>query len=151
MPTPAAFFCTIVIHITKAHWSLQTILSTSSTYVEAVDSSVPVTRSTAQFAISLIFERTPRNQSLVPLTSEVLVRNLTLAVAIAAVWTLSGCKKTGEGQYEVQKPVVGTETDTVNTPSVETGTVKDTITVPKVGTEKKEVTVPKVEVKKPKE
>jgi hypothetical protein len=81
-------------------------------------------------------------------TWEVLVRNLTLAVAFAAVWTLSGCKKTGEGQYEVQKPVVGTETDTVNTPSVETGTVKDTITVPKVGTEKKEVTVPKVEVKK---
>ena len=79
------------------------------------------------------------------------MRNLTLAVALAAVWTLSGCKKTGEGQYEVQKPVVGTETDTVNTPSVETGTVKDTITVPKVGTEKKEVTVPKVEVKKPNE
>lgn len=79
------------------------------------------------------------------------MRNLTLAVALAAVWTLSGCKKTGEGQYEVQKPVVGTETDTLNTPSVETGTVKDTITVPKVGTEKKEVTVPKVEVKKPNE
>jgi hypothetical protein len=80
-----------------------------------------------------------------------LVRNFTLALAFAALWTLSGCKKTGEGQYEVQKPVVGTETDTVNTPSVETGTVKDTITVPTVGTEKKEVTLPKVEVKKPKE
>jgi hypothetical protein len=69
------------------------------------------------------------------------VRKLTLAVAFAAVWTLSGCKKTGEGQYEVQKPVIGTETDTVNTPTVETGTVKDTI----------EVTRPTVEVKKPKE
>jgi hypothetical protein len=80
-----------------------------------------------------------------------LVRKVTLAVAIAALWTLNGCKKTGEGQYEVQKPVIGTETDTVNTPSVETGTVKDTITVPKVETEKKEVTVPKVEVKKPKQ
>ena len=79
------------------------------------------------------------------------MRNLTLAVACAAVWTLAGCKKTGEGQNEVQKPVVGTETDTVNTPTVETGTVKDTITVPKVETEKKEVNVPKVEVKKPKE
>jgi hypothetical protein len=79
------------------------------------------------------------------------VRKLTLAVAIAALTTLGACKKTGEGQYEVQKPVVGTETDTVNTPSVETGTVKDTINVPKVETEKKEVTVPKVEVKKPKE
>jgi hypothetical protein len=69
------------------------------------------------------------------------VRKLTLAVAFAAVWTLSGCKKTGEGQYEVQKPVIGTETDTINTPTVETGTVKDTI----------EVTRPTVEVKKPKE
>jgi hypothetical protein len=69
------------------------------------------------------------------------VRNLTLAVAFAALFTLSACKKTGEGQYEVQKPVVGTETDTVNTPSVETGTVKDTI----------EVTRPTVDVKKPKE
>jgi hypothetical protein len=69
------------------------------------------------------------------------VRKLTLAIAFAAVWTLSGCKKTGEGQYEVQKPVIGTETDTINTPTVETGTVKDTI----------EVTRPTVEVKKPKE
>jgi hypothetical protein len=79
------------------------------------------------------------------------VRKLTLAVALASLWSLSACKKTGEGQYEVQKPVVGTETDTVNTPSVETGTVKDTIKVPKVETEKKEVTLPKVDVKKPKE
>ena len=79
------------------------------------------------------------------------MRKVTLAVAIAALWTLNGCKKTGEGQYEVQKPVVGTETDTVNTPSVETGTAKDTVTAPKVTTEKKEVTVPKVEIKKPKQ
>jgi hypothetical protein len=70
-----------------------------------------------------------------------LVNKLTLVVALAALTTLSACKKTGEGQYEVQKPVIGTETDTVNTPSVETGTVKDTI----------EVTRPTVEVKKPKE
>jgi hypothetical protein len=34
---------------------------------------------------------------------------------------------------------------------VETGTVKDTINVPKVTTEKKEVTMPKVEVKTPEE
>jgi hypothetical protein len=79
------------------------------------------------------------------------VNKLTLAMALAALTTLSACKKTGEGQYEVQKPVIGTESDTINTPSVETGTVKDTITVPTVGTEKKEVNLPKVEVNKPKE
>lgn len=75
------------------------------------------------------------------------MRNLTLAAGIAALVITGACRKTGEGQYEVQKPTVGTTTDTVHTPSVETGTAKDTITVPKVTTEKKEVTVPKVDVK----
>ena len=75
----------------------------------------------------------------------------TLAAGIAALVVTSACKKTGEGEYEVQKPTIGTTTDTVSTPSVETGTVKDTINVPKVTTEKKEVTVPKVDVKTPDE
>jgi hypothetical protein len=79
------------------------------------------------------------------------VRNLTLAAAIAALWATSACKKTGEGEYEVQKPTVGTTTDTVHTPSVETGTAKDTISVPKVTTEKKEIRVPKVKVTTPDE
>jgi hypothetical protein len=69
------------------------------------------------------------------------VNKLTLVVALGALTALSACKKTGEGQYEVQKPVVGTETDTVNTPSVETGTVKDTVTI----------TRPTVDVKTPEE
>ena len=77
------------------------------------------------------------------------MRKLTLAAGIAAFVITGACKKTGEGEYEVQKPVVGSQTDTVQTPSVETGSVKDTIDVPKVGTEPKEVNVPKVEVKKP--
>lgn len=69
------------------------------------------------------------------------MQKLTLAVAIAALVTIGACKKTGEGQYEVQKPVVGTETDTVHTPSIETGTVKDTVTI----------TRPTVDVKSPEE
>jgi hypothetical protein len=77
------------------------------------------------------------------------VRKLTLAAGIAALVITGACKKTGEGQYEVQKPTIGTTTDTVEMPSVETGTVKDTITVPTVGTEKKEVDVPKVKVVTP--
>ena len=81
------------------------------------------------------------------------MRKLALAAGIAAVVVTSACKKTGEGEYEVQKPTVGTTTDTVSTPSVETGTVKDTISVPNVDvkTEKKEVNMPKVEVKTPEE
>lgn len=79
------------------------------------------------------------------------MQKLSLAAAAAAIVLTGACKKTGEGQYEVQKPTLGTTTDTVQTPSVETGTVKDTINVPKVTTEKKEVNVPKVEVKTPEE
>jgi len=79
------------------------------------------------------------------------VRKLTLAAGIAAFVVTGACKKTGEGEYEVQKPTVGTTTDTIETPSLETGAVKDTISVPAVTTEKKEVTVPKVEVKTPEE
>jgi hypothetical protein len=79
------------------------------------------------------------------------VRKLILAAGLAALWSTSACRKTGEGEYEVQKPVVGTKTDTIELPTVETGTVKDTINVPKVESQKKEVTLPKVQVKPPKE
>jgi hypothetical protein len=80
------------------------------------------------------------------------VKSIALAAAIAA-FALSACEKTGEGEYQVEKPVIGSETDTIETPSVETGTVKDTISVPDVdvGTEKKEVNVPDVDVQTPSE
>jgi hypothetical protein len=77
------------------------------------------------------------------------VRKISLVAAVAVLAATSACKKTGEGEYQVEKPVVGTQTDTVHTPSVETGTVKDTVSVPEVKTEKKEVNLPKVEVKTP--
>ena len=81
------------------------------------------------------------------------MRTISLAAAIAAFVLTAGCKKTGEGEYQVEKPVIGSETDTVETPSVETGSVEDTISVPDVDvkTEKKEVTVPKVDVETPSE
>jgi hypothetical protein len=81
------------------------------------------------------------------------VRNIALAAAIAALVATSACKKTGEGEYQVEKPVIGSETDTVQTPSVETGTATDTVNVPDVdvNTEKKEVKLPKVDVETPKE
>ena len=81
------------------------------------------------------------------------MRNFTLVAAVAALAATSACKKTGEGEYQVEKPVVGSETDTISTPSVETGTVKDTINVPDVDvkTEKKEVNLPKVDVETPSE
>lgn len=78
------------------------------------------------------------------------MKKLFLAAGLVAV-TLTACKKTGEGEYEVQKPVVGTQTDTVHTPVVETGVDTAKVTVPKVEVKKDTATVkvPTVQIKKP--
>lgn len=65
------------------------------------------------------------------------MRKLTLAMVAAAMCAVTACKKTGEGEYQVDKPVVGTQTDTVHTPTVDV--TKDTVSA----------TVPKVEINKP--
>ena len=49
-----------------------------------------------------------------------------LAVAVTA------CSKTESGDLEVEKPVVGTVTDTLNVPSVEVGTDSVTVKVPDI-------------------
>jgi hypothetical protein len=73
-----------------------------------------------------------------------------LGVALLALSTVA-CKKTGEGEYEVQRPTVGTTTDTVKTPTVDV--TRDTVGVvtPKVDVKKdtQNVVVPKVKVKTP--
>ena len=81
------------------------------------------------------------------------MRTISLAAAFAAFVLTSACEKTGEGEYQVEKPVIGSETDTLETPSVETGTVTDTISVPDVDveSEEKEVKVPSVDVETPSE
>jgi hypothetical protein len=76
------------------------------------------------------------------------VRSLIPTTIIAGLVMLAGCSKTGNGEYEIRRPVIGTKIDTLHGPTVETGTVKDTITVPKVTTEKKEVEVPRVKVRR---
>jgi hypothetical protein len=65
-----------------------------------------------------------------------LVRKFAVVAAVVAAVSISACKKTAPGEYEVQKPVIGTETDTIHTPTVQ------------VGTDTAKVAVPKVEVKK---
>ena len=79
------------------------------------------------------------------------MRKLTVALALVAVSSLSACKKTGEGEYEVQKPVVGVQTDTIHTPSVEVGTDTTKVVTPKVSVSKDttKIVTPKVTVKKP--
>jgi hypothetical protein len=90
------------------------------------------------------------------------MRKLLLGAVILSL-PLSACKKTGDNQYQVQTPTIGTDTHTVTTPSVDVGskidtistpvvgTQKDTIIInkPVVGTKKTEVKVPTVTVKKP--
>lgn len=57
------------------------------------------------------------------------MRTTTLLAATLAAAALMGCKKTGENEYEVDKPVVTTEKDTVRTPDIDVGTTEDTIVV----------------------
>jgi len=79
------------------------------------------------------------------------MQRIAIAVTIVALTSLAACKKTGEGEYEVQKPVIGTTTDTVHTPSVEMGTDTHTVVTPKVNVQKdtSKIVTPKVTVKKP--
>ena len=69
------------------------------------------------------------------------MRKVVLAAALL-VASVAGCKKTGEGEFEVERPVVGTVTDTLNTPSIGTDTA--TVTVPTVGTDTQQVKVPEI-------
>jgi hypothetical protein len=62
-------------------------------------------------------------------------RTLLIGAAIVAL-PLAACKKTGDNQYQVETPTIGTDTHTVTTPSVDVGTKVDTINTPVVGTQK---------------
>lgn len=57
------------------------------------------------------------------------MRTFIAAILLIGVASTTACEKTGEGEYEVQKPVIGTETDTVNTPTVDVGTEVDTVEI----------------------
>lgn len=72
-----------------------------------------------------------------------------LALAILAA-SITACSKTKEGDLEVEKPVVGTVTDTLNVPSVDVTTDTAKVTVPKVEVKKDtaNIKVPKIEIKK---
>jgi acyl-CoA hydrolase len=79
-----------------------------------------------------------------------LVRKLAAVAAVMAVVSISACKKTGDGEYQVEKPVVGTQTDTIHTPTVDVGTQTTTVAVPKVEVKKDSATIktPTITVKK---
>jgi hypothetical protein len=72
-----------------------------------------------------------------------------LVVLVLAGGVLAGCKKTANGDVEVETPHVTTQTDTVKMPTVETSKETVTTVTPKVEVKKEttSVTVPKVKVK----
>ena len=72
-----------------------------------------------------------------------------LALAILAA-SITACSKTKEGDLEVEKPVVGTVTDTLNVPSVDVTTDTAKVTVPDIDVKKDtaNIKVPKVEIKR---
>jgi hypothetical protein len=65
-----------------------------------------------------------------------------------AIVSISACKKTGEGEYQVEKPVIGTQTDTIHTPTIDVGTNTTTVAVPKIVTDSAKIKTPKVTIKK---
>jgi hypothetical protein len=78
-----------------------------------------------------------------------LVVKLLVVAAVLAV-SVTACKKTPEGDLEVERPVVGTVTDTLNVPKVEVGTDTTNVTVPtvEVGKDTVGIKTPTVKIKK---
>ena len=72
-----------------------------------------------------------------------------LALAILAA-SITACSKTKEGDLEVEKPVVGTVTDTLNVPSVDVTTDTAKVTVPDIDVKKDtaNIKVPDIDIKK---
>jgi hypothetical protein len=60
------------------------------------------------------------------------VRRIAAAAIIFATVTAFGCTRTGEGEYEVERPVIGTTTDTIQTPTVDVHMDTATVRVPDV-------------------
>jgi len=76
------------------------------------------------------------------------VRKLAAVAAVMAVVSISACKKTGDGQYQIEKPVIGTQTDTINAPTIHVGTETTTVAVPKVKMDSAKIKTPTITVKK---
>jgi hypothetical protein len=84
------------------------------------------------------------------------VKTVAAAALLAVAAALPACKKTDDGQLQVQVPDVDVKVsrDTLtipapNLPSIDVGTKRDTVTTPTVGTKRTEVQRPTVDVKRP--
>ena len=80
------------------------------------------------------------------------MRKFAAVAAVLAVVSISACKKTGDGEYQDEKPVIGTQTDTIHTPTLQMGTDTAAVKVPRVQvkTDTAKIKVPTVKVNPPK-
>lgn len=74
------------------------------------------------------------------------MRKTFLATAAIALFGVTACERTNDRAVEVERPVVETERDTVRFPTVDAGTVVDTIEVPTIGTDTIEIRRPSVRI-----
>jgi hypothetical protein len=71
------------------------------------------------------------------------MRKVAITLSLVALSALAACQKSGDGGVIVEKPVVGTQTDTLHPPTVDVGTQLDTISTPVVGMQKDTIIVNK--------
>ncbi|MDQ6827568.1 MAG: hypothetical protein M3081_01735 [Gemmatimonadota bacterium] len=78
------------------------------------------------------------------------MKRIATAMALGSALAFAGCSKTDNGDVVVQKPVVGTVTDTLHPPKVTVGTDTHSVVVPRVQVKKDTVLVrtPTVDVRK---
>ena len=69
------------------------------------------------------------------------MRKLTAIAVMMAASSVLACKKTGPGEYEVQKPVLGTQAETVTTPTISVGTETASVQVPKLTVKRDTATI----------
>jgi hypothetical protein len=61
--------------------------------------------------------------------------------AVILVPVLAGCKKTGEGEYEVDKPVIGMQKDTIHTPDIDASMKEKQVEVPDIDVKRDTATI----------
>lgn len=76
--------------------------------------------------------------------------NKMLIAAVVLVPVLASCKKTDKNEYEVAKPTIGLEKDTIHTPEINAGMTEKQVEVPKIEVKKETTTikVPDIDVKR---
>lgn len=62
---------------------------------------------------------------------------ISAAAIVSLVVLVGACKKTGEGEFQVQVPEVGTDTKTVRTPDVDIGKETTMVVTPTIDIDKR--------------